>query len=149
MPYGSKYLLRRYFTPPNCTLSAFPAATWIPRDGWTSWNFWRQKGSTKKRSISAPNIPPDQTHPPDRTGWACSLFRACSKMWIQCCSTLQQTTGVFYRLSGYDIYILFAVNRYYICIYVFTNTHAWVYTDICIHQCSIHWKFYTLPQKHW
>ena len=29
--YGSKYLLRRYFYPPNCTLSAFLAATWIHR----------------------------------------------------------------------------------------------------------------------
>ena len=30
-PYGSKYLLRRYFSPPNCTRSAFQAATWIRR----------------------------------------------------------------------------------------------------------------------
>ena len=28
-PYGSKYLLRRYFTPQFCTLGAFLAATWI------------------------------------------------------------------------------------------------------------------------
>ena len=31
-PYGSKYLLGRYKLPPNCTLSAFRAATWIHRD---------------------------------------------------------------------------------------------------------------------